>query len=452
MTFTRLLILVCICIVPCVSHAAVVISEVAWMGSTDSPNDEWIELHNDGSSPVSLDGWTLRDNRELSVELSGTLEGGTFAVLERTDDESAAGAAFLVYTGALPNTGATLYLYAGDGSLEDQVAGGENWENIGGDNESKATAQKTDAGWKTQSPTPGSAPSSIENDESETRRSETTQTQDVPNEIIELQLPDLSLSLEVSAPDIVYVHQPVVFDVVPAGLGKIETDSLSYTWNFGDLTTHDGKKVTHAFSYSGTYVTAVYATYGRHEQAARKTVTVLPVAFTLSFNTKGDVLLRNNAKYEVNVSGYTLIGAEKMSLPMRSIVLPDTTLTISHGQLGKSYTTAFLYDQKGELVATTEAREPALPKPQIKTATQKAQVIETIAEPLSEVSETPSNFSFTGAVAEVTHATTAEEIVPQAAAVAQAVPKKIPEDALPLLGLCGIVTVGIMAVFVGRKR
>ena len=93
----------------------------------------------------------------LSINLTGVISPGAFAVLERTSDDSAPGSAFLIYTGALVNTGATLTLRDASGVIVDQVAGGENWQDIGGDNVTKETAQYTTAGWVTDVPTPGSA-------------------------------------------------------------------------------------------------------------------------------------------------------------------------------------------------------------------------------------------------------------------------------------------------------
>ncbi|HMA78498.1 MAG TPA: lamin tail domain-containing protein, partial [Candidatus Paceibacterota bacterium] len=146
-----------ILLLPHHSNAAVYFSEIAWMGTSNSANDEWIELHNSGSTAVDLSGWRLTDNLnfDITLEGAGSVAPGAFAVLERTDDTSAPGTAFFIYTGSLANTGATLRLYDAIGALIDQVAGGENWEDLGGDNTTKETAQYTSGGWVTAAPTPG---------------------------------------------------------------------------------------------------------------------------------------------------------------------------------------------------------------------------------------------------------------------------------------------------------
>jgi len=46
----------------------VVINEVAWMGTTDSYSDEWIELYNNTADAIDLDGWYLVDDEGLGNE------------------------------------------------------------------------------------------------------------------------------------------------------------------------------------------------------------------------------------------------------------------------------------------------------------------------------------------------------------------------------------------------
>ena len=141
-------------LLPLSAHASVIINEIAWMGGAESANHEWIELYNSGGETIALDGWTLEDGMNLNIALTGSIPGSTYAVLERSSEESTPATAFLIYAGALVNTGATLTLKNESGQIMDQVAGGENWQEIGGDNTNKDTAQYTNQGWVTDIPTP----------------------------------------------------------------------------------------------------------------------------------------------------------------------------------------------------------------------------------------------------------------------------------------------------------
>jgi hypothetical protein len=69
-------------------EGAVVISEVAWMGTTESANDEWIELYNNSETPHDVGDWSFKDeadNEVMITDIAGNLihkgkaNGGTFS-------------------------------------------------------------------------------------------------------------------------------------------------------------------------------------------------------------------------------------------------------------------------------------------------------------------------------------------------------------------------------------
>lgn len=350
---------------PSVSQAAVSFSEVAWMGTADSANYEWIELHNDGEA-ADVTGWTVSDGANLSIELSGTIPANSHVVLERTSDASAAGGAFLIYTGALVNTGATLFIKKLDGSLVDQVSGGENWINIGGDNVTKETAQYTNSGWVTAVATPGRGLSAGEvsvatanNDKTETKSesvkssTETKVSKASSNETVKLTIPDVTLKLLISGQKVGYVNQAIKFSIKASDIGKHLIDSLQYEWNFGDTMTGSGKDVNHSFAYPGTYVVTVYGGYKRQEQVARHEITILPVTVSLTKNDNGDVQINNDSPYEIDISGYKIQTVDKFVFPARSIILPNQTITIPKKKLGNNTSLVTLFDNQNSLVTTT---------------------------------------------------------------------------------------------------
>jgi len=102
------------------SGTLVLINEVAWAGTAASASDEWIELYNRGRSEVDLRGWLLTDQDDLNVRLSGTIKGGGYFLLERTDDQSIANiSADLLYTGGMRDEGETLWLIDAAGEIVD---------------------------------------------------------------------------------------------------------------------------------------------------------------------------------------------------------------------------------------------------------------------------------------------------------------------------------------------
>ncbi|WP_406685778.1 phospholipase D-like domain-containing protein [Rossellomorea vietnamensis] len=118
-----------------------VINEVAWMGTTGSYNNEWMELHNPTSTDLVLDGWTLEaGDGSPSIALSGTVAAQDYFLLERTSDSTISTVtADQVYTGSLGNSNETLYLKDASGAIIDEVNG---W--YAGDNTTKATMSRID--------------------------------------------------------------------------------------------------------------------------------------------------------------------------------------------------------------------------------------------------------------------------------------------------------------------
>ncbi len=99
----------------------IIISEIAWAGTTASANDEWIELYNPGDAPVDLTGWRLvAADGKPAIDLQGTIPPHGFFLLERTDDSTVSDIpADQIYTGALSNTGEALTLFGPNGEVVD---------------------------------------------------------------------------------------------------------------------------------------------------------------------------------------------------------------------------------------------------------------------------------------------------------------------------------------------
>ncbi len=104
----------------------VVINEVAWAGTENSANDEWIELLNTTNYEIDLAEWTLASaDLAPSIPLSGAIPADGYFLLERTDDNTISDiAAGLIYTGALNNDGDQLTLSFGI-TIIDQTPVGE---------------------------------------------------------------------------------------------------------------------------------------------------------------------------------------------------------------------------------------------------------------------------------------------------------------------------------------
>lgn len=436
------------------------------MGDNDSPNHEWIELHND-SAAVDVTGWTLTDGAHLTIELSGTIPSESYVVLERTSDESAPGGAFLMYTGALVNTGATLQLIRADGGLEDQIIGGEDWQNIGGDNTTKETAQYTSGGWVTAVATPGRAAALTKTvstvvDDPEPSLSTSgggRLAKPISTQPLILTLPDVTLELSISAPSVGYVHQPIEFTVTPTGVGNSLIASLQYEWNFGDGTVDAVKEPTHVYDYPGTYVVTVYAGYKRQEQVARQEITILPVSLSLTTNREGDVQLNNDSSYEVDLSGYRLVADREFTFPPRTILLPQQTITIAHQRLGQTDARLVaVYDTEAVLVAshlpealqTVRSSEVLAANDLESFSNHMTPVTPSVVSPVSEVMEEPTEVTPKGVMVESEASRSVGTDTLQIAS-AGAAPRS-DSSRWPYVGLASVLLLGTLGVYAAPRR
>lgn len=145
---------------PAVAQAEIKINEIAWMGSTVSANDEWLELYNPTNQDIDLTSWALVANDgSPEIELTGTILANNYFLLERTDDDSVPGiTANQIYTGSFGNNGEWLKLLNQNGELVDQINASEGW--MFGDNETKQTMELVNNLWQT-SPEPEGSPKAV---------------------------------------------------------------------------------------------------------------------------------------------------------------------------------------------------------------------------------------------------------------------------------------------------
>ena len=364
---------------PFSASAQVVVNEIAWMGTSVSANAEWMELFNNGNTAVDLTGWHLvAANGTPSITLSGTIAANGYFLLERTSDASVpAVTANQIYTGALTNSGTSLTLTDTSGSVIDTVDGGVNWANVGGDNTTKQTAQKTANGWTTATSTPGtvnaanqSPPSNDTNSNTDTSTTTTTAT-----------------SANTSAPTSSYVAPPEPQIFADAGdnrtvivaadtefRGRVynrkkETVSghIRFLWNFGDGRTAEGQSVLHHFEYPGRYAVILNIAENADAASDKIIVTAEPAKLAFASLPDGSVVIQNNAGRDLDLSGWIVRSfGRSFVVPKDSIILSGESLRMSDKTLGfRSSTDTELDYPNGALALTagnvTEAANPATP-------------------------------------------------------------------------------------------
>ncbi|MDD3861281.1 MAG: lamin tail domain-containing protein [Candidatus Gracilibacteria bacterium] len=124
------------------SFGSVVINEIAWAGTSDNSNDEWIELYNNTNQSIDLTGWVIEDDGVSFYTIaSGTIAPRGYFLIEDTEDTIGNVSADAVIGISLANAGDSLVLKDADGSVIDTVNGlGGAW--YAGDGTSKATMER----------------------------------------------------------------------------------------------------------------------------------------------------------------------------------------------------------------------------------------------------------------------------------------------------------------------
>ena len=120
----------------------VVINEICWMGTENSYNDEWIELYNNSSFAINLEGWKLlTQDGTPEINLIGKILSKGFFILERTDDTTLPDIkADLIYKGGLTNKGENLKLIDSQERIIDAVDCSSGW--FTGENNTKQTMER----------------------------------------------------------------------------------------------------------------------------------------------------------------------------------------------------------------------------------------------------------------------------------------------------------------------
>lgn len=360
---TTLLLIVCI---PAVVSAHVVVNEIAWMGTTNSSSDEWIELYNPDATNVDLSGWNLSaTDGSPTIDLSGTISAGGYFLLERTDDTTVPNiSADQIYTGALSNGGETLHLTNVTGTIVDSVDGKDSWQDIGGDSKSFETAQRTSGGvWITAGPTPKSQNASVSDVQStptpkivstsSVEEVDTTDTKSISGTDHSVHksaddgepspfLSDASMS---TSEQTIVSGAPVTFSIDARDQYDQKMFLAVVSWNFGDGSVGKDLSVVHTFRAPGQYAVVATVSRGGKTITLQKTVSVIRGLLALTSISSDGLSITNGTPTKVDVSQWSVrSGVNVFVFPHNTYILPGQAVFLSSSVL------RFIPDNTAELI------------------------------------------------------------------------------------------------------
>lgn len=315
---------------------------------------EWIEVKNEGSTPLDLSLYKFFEantNHSLAVSQGNqSIPAGGFAVIADkpanflADNPSFSGALF-DSSFSLSNSGEELSIKDAEGNVTDTVAYDPN---IGANGDGNSL-QKTESGWKALVSTPGkeagspssNAQSTENNSTSTNTTTQQTQTQTVvsthyvANEIaIQPTTKEEEGYFAISAGRnrLSSAGSPVQFSADLKTNGTL-LNGIEYKWSLGDGFIAYGKTIEHIYAFPGDYVVILSASgYGRNSVHRINVKVVEPKL--LARHIDGGIEIKNEGKEEINLfkwsvgvanQSYDVLG-DLIVMPGRSLVL-DSRIT-----------------------------------------------------------------------------------------------------------------------------
>ncbi len=349
-------------------YANVVFNEIAWMGTSTSSGNEWIELYNNGNSSVDFSGWSIMSgDNNLSFNLSGSISAGGFYLIERTDDTTLSSiTADLVanFGYGLSNSGETLILKNNLGESVNTLSFSSGWP--AGDNDTNQTMQLIGSNWITADPTPKSAtvgvPSGTQSSPSSSSGSSVTVQTQVPVKPKEIPIPKITTKIIVKDTVIAGIDVPIEVNATGLSGGKLEVGK--FVWNFGDGTPvierANSAPFIHRYKYPGEYlITLNFMEYSyRTKPDATDRIVMTVTSGDIFISSIGDELdtfveLENKTKHEVVLSKWILkSNNEVYIIPDGTVILPGKKLKLSgeaNGFSGINFNSVELLQPSGNI-------------------------------------------------------------------------------------------------------
>ncbi|MBU0750319.1 lamin tail domain-containing protein [Patescibacteria group bacterium] len=327
------------------AEAAILINEVAWMGSDieNGSSCEWVELYNPDTLAVNLSSWSLSiansggsTPKVITIsELDGfgtVLEPNAFYILARDSGVclehmpgNTANWSGSFGTG-ISNTGSTVTLRDSAGITIDAVDASEGWGEIGGYNVSgraKLTPQRNGTGWVTAAPTPGAVNAtqseSVDTESTTSKSTSSTKKTSPPKIYVEAGGDrTVSTNADTDYRALVYTDQ-----------GRI-VRTAKMLWTYGEGSSDRAAAGYHKYREPGEYLVHVQAQDGWRVADDTFIVLVDDAEIDISDVSEKGVALRNFDSRILDMSYWKLlVDGIFFRIPQGTYILPGRTVYFS---------------------------------------------------------------------------------------------------------------------------
>lgn len=322
-------------IVPVFCRAEIIINEIMYDASGTDTNHEWIELFNNGTTPVDITGWKLFENDSnhgiTPITASLVAPGGYAIIADNANqfkiDYPNVTVPLFDTTMSLSNTGETFALKNATLATVDQVTYESSLGATGNGNSLNRVATL----FVEAQATPGLVNSTaVSNPPPVDTQTSTTSTQKKTEEII-----TPSISAEIIAPTSFLANTEVIFTPKISWTDGVSIPAGKLYWNFGDGFTETkqvAEVVRHTYTRAGKYVVVLEYSknfYADIPDAVDQLIVTVDTA-PLVFQRKDTVVvIKNTGTAQINLSGWAIVAKEKIiPLPRGTILLGGSELVV----------------------------------------------------------------------------------------------------------------------------
>lgn len=320
----------------------VIINEIAWMGTTESANNEWIELYNPTNQDISLTDWTLKaTDGKPDISLNGIIPAQEYFLIERTDDKSIPDIPANIirsFGTGLNNDGEYLELRDDKNTLIDFINGSNKWNDFG-DKDTKQTMERIETGWQTSQNVGGtpkasnSSGSSIPAQKDQKIDNDKITASSTPIKKLNNQPPIAKAGSDITA----LVNQEIILDASQSQ--DPDMDKLTFFWNFGDGASDISAATTHTYTTPGQYIATLQVNDKEFSDLDIITINIYSPSIIISefmpnpadSDTENEwIELYNKSEQIANLTNWRIDDQEKGSKPF---IFPENSLIAPHQYL-----------------------------------------------------------------------------------------------------------------------
>lgn len=323
-------------------YADILVTEINWMGSSESQFAEWVEFYNTGDQDINMAGWKLYEagGDTLVFTFTKIIPSKGYLLLERSttsspdpisgvSDESGS------FGGSgLSNSGEYLVLKDSSNTIIQNLDFSGGWP--AGDSDTKKTMQWDGTKWITAVATPKAGltitPVVIDEDPAVIPGGTSWVPEKFEPKII------LSVPKTIYA-DVLYDYEAKTY--LDYGLAY----NGIFLWNMGDGTTYKSQNpqiVSHSYKYPGTYIVSFGYYNNPYEKKpilfAKEKRVVVPSKVSLKVVSEKGFEISNNTEEDFDLSDWLikLADGSTLAIPSLSLVASKSSITIPFSSFGIS--------------------------------------------------------------------------------------------------------------------